>query len=49
MTGLHPARLGLTAHIPGHWRPFERLAEPPTAMGLPAGVPTLPERLKARG
>jgi uncharacterized sulfatase len=49
LTGLHPARLGLTAHIPGHWRPFERLVEPPIAMRLPAGVETLPARLRALG
>src|SRR5690242_17974498 len=23
LSGQYPARLGLTAHIPGHWRPFE--------------------------
>src|SRR5436853_7498537 len=28
-SGQNPARLGLTAHIPGHWRPFEKLCEPP--------------------
>ena len=26
-TGRHQARYGLTVHIPGHWRPFERLVE----------------------
>src|SRR3954466_5053845 len=31
MAGQYPARLGLTAHIPGHWRPFEKLVEPPIA------------------
>src|SRR5213080_4886715 len=29
LTGQYPARLGMTAHIPGHWRPFEKLVEPP--------------------
>lgn len=48
-TGLYPARLGMTAHIPGHWRPFERLVEPPNATRLPADVPTLAERLAAAG
>src|SRR5690349_22245355 len=28
-SGRYQARFGLTAHIPGHWRPFEKLAEPP--------------------
>src|SRR5687767_15547531 len=32
LSGQSPARLGLTAHIPGHWRPFEKLVEPPNAL-----------------
>src|SRR4051812_20504339 len=28
-SGQNPARFGLTAHIPGHWKPFEKLVEPP--------------------
>jgi len=48
-TGRHPARYGLTAHIPGHWRPFEKLAEPPPAQALPLEAETLGERLKAHG
>src|SRR5262245_58644773 len=35
MSGQAPARLGVTAHIPGHWRPFEKLCEPPPALVLP--------------
>src|SRR5687768_18481659 len=34
LSGQYQARFGLTAHIAGHWRPFEKLAEPPTALGL---------------
>jgi arylsulfatase A len=48
-TGQNPARLGLTAHIPGHWRPFEKLAEPPIALDLPRDVATVAERLHAAG
>ena len=29
MSGQYQARFGLTAHIHGHWKPFEKLAEPP--------------------
>jgi len=49
LTGQDPARLGMTAHIPGHWRPFERLVEPPTAIDLPAGIPTVAEVLRRAG
>jgi uncharacterized sulfatase len=49
LTGQYQARFGLTAHIPGHWRPFERLVEPPNATHLPADVVTLAERLRAEG
>jgi arylsulfatase A len=48
-SGQYQARFGLTAHIPGHWRPFERLAEPPPALSLPHGLVTLPERLREAG
>ena len=48
-TGRHQARYGLTAHIPGHWRPFEKLAEPPPALALPSEAQTLAELLKPRG
>src|SRR5207244_4173513 len=40
LTGQYQARFGLTAHIPGHWKPFEKLAEPPPALHLPAGIAT---------
>ena len=39
-SGQYQARFGLTAHIPGHWRPFEKLAEPPCALELPLEVVT---------
>jgi uncharacterized sulfatase len=48
-SGQYQARFGLTAHIPGHWRPFEKLAEPPCALELPLAVVTIAERLKAAG
>ena len=47
LSGKYPARLGLTAHIPGHWKPFERLAEPPTALGLSRSVDTIAEQLRS--
>lgn len=49
LSGQYQARFGLTAHIPGHWRPFERLAEPPTALNMPGSIETLAERLKTVG
>ena len=49
LTGLYPARFGLTAHIPGHWRPFEKLVEPPCALSLPHDVPTIAQTLRAAG
>jgi arylsulfatase A len=48
-SGQNPARFGLTTHIPGHWRPFEKLVEPPCALALPLEVITIGERLKAAG
>lgn len=48
LSGQAPARLRLTAHIPGHWRPFEKLAEPPTALCLPPCV-TVADQLRAAG
>jgi uncharacterized sulfatase len=49
LSGQYQARFGLTAHIPGHWRPFETLAEPPNALELPLEVVTLAERLRDAG
>jgi uncharacterized sulfatase len=49
LTGQSPARLGLTAHIPGHWKPFERLAEPPIALALPKNIETVATTLRGAG
>jgi arylsulfatase A len=49
MAGQYQARVGITAHIPGHWRPFEKLAEPPVALGLPFDIVSLAEALKEAG
>jgi arylsulfatase A len=49
ISGQHPARVGITAHIPGHWRPFEKLVEPPNALHLPTNTISVAHRLKAAG
>ncbi len=49
MSGQYQARFGLTAHIPGHWKPFEKLAEPPTALQMPLEIVTGAERLREAG
>ncbi|MFG0268152.1 MAG: sulfatase [Rhodopirellula sp. JB055] len=48
-SGQNQARIGITAHIPGHWRPFERVITPQTTMGLPLDTVTIAESLKAAG
>ncbi|HIE72296.1 MAG TPA: arylsulfatase, partial [Planctomycetes bacterium] len=48
-SGQNPARIGITAHIPGHWRPFERVITPPTTMALPLDIVTVAESLRAAG
>ena len=48
-SGQNQARLGITVHIPGHWRPFEKLVEPPVALNLPLEIETFAERLGAAG
>lgn len=48
-TGQNQARIGITAHIPGHWRPFERVTTPLTTMALPLDTITVAEALKASG
>ena len=48
-SGQNQARIGITAHIPGHWRPFERVINPQTTMALPLDVVTVAERMKAAG
>ena len=48
-SGQNQARIGITAHIPGHWRPFERVITPLTTMALPLDTVTVAESLKAAG
>ncbi|TWU07930.1 sulfatase [Stieleria varia] len=48
-SGQNQARIGITAHIPGHWRPFERVITPLTTMALPPDTVTVAESLKASG
>lgn len=48
-SGQNQARIGITAHIPGHWRPFERVITPLTTMALPLDTVTVAESMKAAG
>jgi len=48
-SGQNQARIGITAHIPGHWRPFERVITPLTTMALPLETVTIAEALKQSG
>jgi uncharacterized sulfatase len=48
-SGQNQARIGITAHIPGHWRPFERVITPLTTMALPLDTVTVGEALKESG
>ena len=48
-SGQNQARIGITAHIPGHWRPFERVITPLTTMALPLDTVTIAESLKKAG
>jgi arylsulfatase A len=48
-SGQNQARIGITAHIPGHWRPFERVITPLTTMALPPDTTTVAEALKSAG
>ena len=48
-SGQNQTRIGITAHIPGHWRPFERVRTPQTAMALPLDTVTVAESLKNAG
>ena len=48
-SGQNQARIGITAHIPGHWRPFERVITPLTTMALPLDTVTVAESLKTAG
>ncbi len=44
-SGQYPTRIQLTAHIPGHYRPFEKITEPPNAMSMPAEIVTIGEMM----
>ncbi|MGY8770002.1 MAG: sulfatase [Pirellulales bacterium] len=48
-SGQNQARIGITAHIPGHWRPFERVLTPLTTMALPLDTITVGEAMKSAG
>ena len=48
-SGQNQARIGITAHIPGHWRPFERVITPLTTMALPLQTVTIAEALQQSG
>ena len=48
-SGQNQARIGITAHIPGHWRPFERVITPLTTMALPLDTITVAESMKKAG
>jgi uncharacterized sulfatase len=48
-SGQNQARLGITVHIPGHWRPFAKMVEPPVALNLPLEIETFAERIQAVG
>lgn len=48
-SGQNQARLGITVHIPGHWKPFAKMVEPPVALNLPLEIETFAERLAAAG
>lgn len=48
-SGQNQARIGITAHIPGHWRPFERVQTPLTTMALPLDTVTVAECLQGAG
>jgi uncharacterized sulfatase len=48
-SGQNQARIGITAHIPGHWRPFERVITPLTTMALPLDITTVAESLNRSG
>ena len=48
-SGQYPTRFQLTAHIPGHYRPFEKVTEPPNAMSMPEEIVTLGETMGQSG
>jgi len=48
-SGQNQARIGITAHIPGHWRPFERVQTPRPRMAMPAETVTVGESMQQAG
>lgn len=48
-SGQNQARIGITAHIPGHWKPFDRAITPRPTMALPLDTITVAESLKEVG
>lgn len=48
-SGQNQARIAITAHIPGHWRPFERVTTPRPTTALPLDTVTIAETLRAAG
>lgn len=48
-SGQYTPRVGVTNFIPGHWRPFEKLVEPPNAPAMPLSIVTVAEALKEAG
>ena len=48
-SGQNQARIGITTHIPGHWRPFERVQTPQVTMKLPLDIVTVGEAMKKSG
>jgi len=48
-SGQNQARMGLTAHIPGHWRPFERVLTPVNRMAMATEIVTVGEALREAG
>jgi len=48
-SGQYTPRVQITNFIPGHWRPFEKLVEPPIASELALNVVTIAEALHEAG
>ena len=48
-SGQNQARIGITAHIPGHWRPFETVQTPMIPRAMPLDTVTIAENLKTVG
>ncbi len=48
-SGQYTPRVGVTNFIPGHWRPLEKLVEPPNAPSMPLQIVTVAEALKQAG